>query len=135
MTKWRVLIVDDSSMIRSQLRTLLESHGVDVVEGDNGSEGLWRAREQCFDLVVSDVHMPVMDGLRMISEIRRLDGYSGTPIYVLTTDTSKQRVEDAKRAGATAWIHKPFKPDLLWQAIERALLRVRPEASLRPLDR
>src|SRR5262249_34087509 len=56
---WSILIVDDSSLIRSQLRAALEAKGVRVVEAENGSEGLWRARENIVDLVIADIHMPV----------------------------------------------------------------------------
>jgi two-component system chemotaxis response regulator CheY len=120
---WSVLLVDDSSTVRSQVRGVLEERGVTVTEAENGSEGLWRTREQQFDLIVVDVHMPVMDGLTMIQEVRKLPSYEKTPIFVLTTDASTIRAERGKQAGATAWTLKPVKPDLLWKGIERALTR------------
>lgn len=118
---WSILIVDDSSLVRSQLRAGLEAKGARVVEAENGSEGLWRARENVVDLVVADIHMPVMDGIRMVEELRKLPEYATTPIFILTSDAAAQRAEEGKRAGANAWILKPVKPDLLWKAIEKAL--------------
>jgi two-component system chemotaxis response regulator CheY len=118
---WSILIVDDSSLVRSQLRAALEAKGARIVEAENGSEGLWRARENLVDLVVADIHMPVMDGIRMVEELRKLPEYATTPIFILTSDAATTRAEEGKKAGANAWILKPVKTDLLWKAIEKAL--------------
>ena len=118
---WSILIVDDSQSARAQLRGPLEAQGVRVVEAENGQEGLWRARQETLDLVIVDVHMPVMDGLTMVQELRKLAAYATTPILVVTSDAASSRVAEGKKAGANAWILKPVKPDLLWKAIERAL--------------
>src|SRR5258706_4054140 len=118
---WSILIVDDSSLIRSQLRAALEAKGVRVVEAENGSEGLWRARENLVDLIIADIHMPVMDGIRMVEELRKIPEYTTTPIFILTSDAALSRAEEGKKAGANAWILKPVKTDLLWKAIEKAL--------------
>jgi two-component system, chemotaxis family, chemotaxis protein CheY len=118
---WSILIVDDSSLVRSQLRSALQAKGARVVEAENGSEGLWRARENLVDLVIADIHMPVMDGIRMVEELRRLPEYATTPIFILTSDAASQRADEGKKAGANAWILKPVKVDLLWKAIEKAL--------------
>jgi len=118
---WSILIVDDSGLLRSQLRGLLEVKGARVTEAQDGNEGLWRARENLFDLVLTDIHMPRMDGVRMIEELRKLPQYAVTPIFVLTSDASSLRAQDGKRAGANAWILKPLLPELLWEAIEKAL--------------
>lgn len=118
---WSILIVDDSSLVRSQLRAGLEAKGVRVVEAENGREGLWRARENIIDLVIADVHMPLMDGIRMVEELRKITEYVTTPIFILTSDAALTRAEEGKRAGANAWILKPVKMDLLWKAVERAL--------------
>lgn len=118
---WSILLVDDSALVRSQLRTALEAKGARVVEAENGREGLWRARENSIDLVVADVHMPVMDGIRMVEELRTIPEYATTPIFILTSDAASSRAEEGKKVGANAWILKPVKTDLLWKAIERAL--------------
>jgi two-component system, chemotaxis family, chemotaxis protein CheY len=118
---WSILIVDDSALVRSQLRAALEAKGARVIEAENGTEGLWRARENLVDLVVADIHMPVMDGIRMVEELRKIHEYATTPIFILTSDAATSRAEEGKKAGANAWILKPVKTDLLWKAIEKAL--------------
>jgi two-component system chemotaxis response regulator CheY len=123
MMGWSALIVDDSASLRSVLRAVLESKGVTVIEAENGSEGLSMARERAVDVIVADIHMPVMDGVRMIREIRRLEQHRHTPIFVLSTDATSGRLEEGRRAGATAWLIKPTNPELLWSGIERVLQR------------
>lgn len=123
---WTILVVDDSQMVRAQLRSALEAKGVRVLEAENGSEALWRVREHDVDLIVTDVHMPVMDGVRMIQELRKLPAHARTPIFVLTSDASSARVQDGKLAGASAWMIKPVNTDMLWKAVEKAVLRIAP---------
>ena len=117
-----ILVVDDSAAIRSQLRAAFEAKGAKVTEAENGREGLWRARSSKVDLLVVDVHMPVMDGLDMIRELRKVPEYAATPIFVLTSDAADMRLMEGKKAGATAWIIKPVNVELLWKAVERELL-------------
>jgi two-component system, chemotaxis family, chemotaxis protein CheY len=126
---WSILVVDDSFAVRTQLRVPLEAKGARVLEAENGSEGLWRARENNIDLIIVDVHMPIMDGLRMIQELRKLPAYLNTPIFVLTSDAASTRVEEGRKAGASAWILKPVRPDALWKAIEKALVGRAPVAA------
>ena len=116
-----ILVVDDSAAIRSQLRGAFEAKGAKVIEGENGQEGLWRARTTTVDLIVVDVHMPVMDGLEMIREVRKLPEYAKTPIFVLTSDAADARALEGKKAGANAWIIKPVNVELLWKAVEKKL--------------
>jgi two-component system chemotaxis response regulator CheY len=125
---WSILIVDDSAVARAQLRTAFEAKGARIVEAENGREGLWRAQAEAFDLVLSDVHMPVMDGLQMVQELRKLPGYAATPIFVLTSDAAATRASEGKKAGANAWIVKPVNPELLWKAVEKALFGKSPSS-------
>ena len=116
-----ILVVDDSAAIRAQLRTALEAKGAKVIEAENGREGLWRARSEAIDLILVDVHMPVMDGLDMIRELRNTPEYATTPIFVLTSDAADLRVTEGRKAGANAWVVKPINVDSLWKAAEREL--------------
>jgi two-component system chemotaxis response regulator CheY len=118
---WSILVVDDSATARSQLRVAFEAKGAKVLEAENGREGLWRARAEKVDLIFSDIHMPVMDGLQMIQELRKHPDYAGVPIFVLTSDAAGTRAAEGKKAGANAWIIKPINPELLWKAVEKAL--------------
>lgn len=126
-----ILIVDDSHVIRAQLRKAFEAKGARVIEAANGSEGLWRARENSVSAIVADVHMPIMDGLQMIQQIRKLPEHADTPIFVLTTDAASMRADEGKRAGATAWVVKPVMPELLWKGIEKLAFRATPATSVK----
>jgi len=118
---WSILLVDDSDTLRAPIRSALAAKGVRVIEAENGKQGLIRARTERVDLIFTDVHMPVMDGLQMVRELRTLREYATTPIFVLTSDVSRTRAEEGKNAGATGWIVKPIHPDVLWKVIEKSL--------------
>ena len=119
---WLILVVDDSANARLLLRLAFEAKGAKVIEAQNGREGLWLAGTQRIDLIFSDLRMPVMGGLQMILELRKLPEHAKTPIFVLTSDTDVSRAEEGKRAGANAWIIKSTAPDALWKVVEKALL-------------
>jgi two-component system chemotaxis response regulator CheY len=106
----RVLVVDDAAVARRELCHSLEQAGFKVTLAAEGVEGLWRAREARFDLVITDVHMPTMDGLQFLAELRQLPHYETTPVFVLTSDRSSERLSRGRQLGATAWVIKP--PDL-----------------------
>jgi two-component system chemotaxis response regulator CheY len=133
--RWSILVVDDSAAARSQLRLAFEAKGAKVIEAETGQEGLWRARAELVDLILTDVHMPVMDGLRMIQELRKEPQHATTPIFVLSSDATVARAAEGKKAGATAWIVKPIQPDLLWKAVEKALFSKRPSSLERTATR
>jgi two-component system chemotaxis response regulator CheY len=121
----RVLIVDDSEPFRRQLRGALEGAGLAVVEAAEGVEALWRVRsEDHFDLILCDIYMPAMGGLDFVREVRKLPGYSSTPIIVLTSDASRARRAEGRAAGATAWLLKPPHLPSLITSIQAALFRV-----------
>lgn len=113
----RVLVVDDSSVARRQLRQALEGVGISVSEAGEGVEALWRARQQAYDLIITDIHMPAMDGLQLLRELRKVPGNERTPVYVLTSDGSRERLAEGRAAGATAWIVKPANIPMLVDAV------------------
>jgi len=120
----KLLIVDDSTMLRDMLNYALNEGGyTDVVEAVDGVDGLEKAKAQTFDLIITDVNMPNMDGLTLIGELRKLSAYSSKPILVLTTERSDEMKAKGKAAGATGWIVKPFVPDQLLKAVNIVLSR------------
>ena len=116
-----ILAVDDSPSMRQMVRATLESAGYGVVEAADGTEALEWARKNSVDLVISDVNMPNMDGIQLVSELRALPSYRLTPLLLLTTESGQDKKLEGKRAGATGWIVKPFNPSQLLATLTRLL--------------
>lgn len=120
----KLLIVDDSTMLRDMLNYALNEGGyTDVTEAVDGVDGLAKAKMHEYDLIITDVNMPNMDGLTLISELRKVSQYTKKPILVLTTERSDEMKARGKAAGATGWIVKPFVPDQLLKAVNIVLSR------------
>lgn len=116
-----VLVVDDSTSMRQMVAFTLKSAGFSVVEGGNGQEGLQKLDGQRMDLIISDLNMPVMNGMDMIRQIRSRPQYKFTPILMLTTESQDTKKAEGKAAGATGWIVKPFNPQQLLQVVAKVL--------------
>ena len=116
-----ILTVDDSASIRQMVKITLSSAGYQVMEAGNGVEGLTRAKATPVDMVVTDLNMPVMDGLSFIRELRKLPAYKGTPIIFVTTESDLAMKQQAKEAGATGWITKPFQQPQLLAVVKKVL--------------
>ena len=95
--------------------------GHTVVSAIDGQDALDRAKEQKFDLVLTDVNMPLMDGITLTRELRALPAYRFVPILMLTTEAGQDRKLEGKAAGATGWIVKPFNPDQLIAVVKKVL--------------
>ncbi|MGB5868478.1 MAG: response regulator [Arcobacteraceae bacterium] len=120
----KLLIVDDSTMLRDMLSYALNEGGYnDVTEAVDGLDGLNKAKETDFDLVITDINMPNMDGITLVSELRSLPQYKTSPILVLTTERGDEMKSKGKASGATGWIVKPFVPDQLLKAVNIVLKR------------
>ena len=119
MTK--VLVVDDSNSIRDMVSFTLKSAGYQTVEAKDGLDGLSNAKASDFDLVISDVNMPNMDGISLCTELRKLANFKFTPILMLTTESSTDMKMRGKSAGATGWLVKPFNPEKLLATIKRVV--------------
>lgn len=116
----RVLIVDDSSNFRNLLKADLEEVGASVVDAPNGRRALAIAqRDSAFDLVITDVNMPEMDGLDFTAGLRALPGFARTPVLVLTAERAPDAKERARKIGVTAWVVKPYAKDALLAAVRR----------------
>jgi two-component system, chemotaxis family, chemotaxis protein CheY len=114
----RVLVIDDSSAVRQQIRNTLASAGFEIVEAMDGLDGLEKLRTMTdINLALCDVNMPRMTGLEMMLEVQR-EGLT-TPILMLTTEGQPSMIRRARDAGAKGWIVKPFKPELLLIAVNK----------------
>ena len=116
-----ILAVDDSASMRQMIAVTLREAGYDVVEAADGAEALEYARKHRVDLVLADVNMPNMDGIMLIAHLRTLPAYRLTPLLLLTTESSQERKQQGKQAGATGWMLKPFNPTQLLATLERVL--------------
>ena len=110
MTK-RILIVDDSATVRQVLKMTLENCGYEVLEAVDGHEALDNLAKRQIDMVMTDLHMPKLDGLALIREIRKGENNRSVPIVVLTTDSSTDKKAEGKAAGISGWVVKPFLPE------------------------
>jgi len=115
-----ILIVDDSPTARQQLRITLQGNDYTVSEAQDGEEGLRMAKAGSFDLIIADLNMPKLNGIEMITELRRVPALRDTPIFLLTTEGNPELAQKGKLAGANAWIVKPFKADILLGAVAHA---------------
>jgi len=116
-----ILAVDDSNSMRQMVTLALKQAGHDVQEAADGVEALEIAKKGAFNLVISDVNMPRMDGISLIRELRKLPSYKFTPLLMLTTESGGDKKQEGKAAGATGWIVKPFNPDQLLATVSRVL--------------
>jgi two-component system, chemotaxis family, chemotaxis protein CheY len=116
-----ILVVDDSVSMRQMISFTLKGAGYTVDEAEDGVAGLGVAKSKSFDLVLTDVNMPNMDGITLIAELRQLPAFKFTPILVLTTESGADKKAEGKAAGATGWIVKPFSPDKLLGTCKKVL--------------
>ena len=114
-----ILTIDDSASIRQMVALTLTAAGHQVVEASNGADGYSKAVAQPIDAVLTDLNMPVMNGIEFIRKYRQHPASKGVPVILLTTESDEELKREAKEAGATGWIVKPFKQDQLVAVIKK----------------
>ncbi len=107
----KVLIVDDSATVRKALESTLTGAGYAVTEADNGQNALELAESSRFDLLITDLNMPKMDGMEFVREFRKLAGCRFTPTIMLTTESNALKKIESFEIGVSGWLNKPFHPD------------------------
>jgi two-component system chemotaxis response regulator CheY len=117
----RILIVDDSLTMRQMVKMTLLRGGHAVTEATDGVKGLEEASAQNFDLVLSDVNMPFMNGIEFVRNLRKQAKYKFTPIVLVTTESAMEKKQEGKAAGATGWIVKPFAPEQLLAVVNKVM--------------
>lgn len=117
----KILAADDSVSIRQMVSHTLKEAGYQVETANDGAEALLKAKAEHFDVIISDVNMPNMDGLEFVRQLRAVPQYKFTPILMLTTETSAEKKSLGKSAGATGWIVKPFNPETLLKTLQRVI--------------
>ena len=115
----RILTVDDSTSVRQMVSFTLRKADYEVVEAVDGKDGLAKVSSGKFDLIITDLNMPNVDGIQMITAVRKLSGYSFIPILMLTTESQAEKKDAGRKAGATGWIVKPFNADQLIAVVQK----------------
>jgi two-component system chemotaxis response regulator CheY len=121
-TKRRILVVEDSASTRSLVRTILEEDAsYEVTEAQSGFDAMRLLPRSKYDLIITDINMPDVNGLVLIHFIRRSEQYRSTPLVIISTQATERDVERGKKLGADAYVPKPFTPELLRGACEKLL--------------
>ncbi|RZI44052.1 response regulator [Herbaspirillum sp. HC18] len=117
-----IMVVDDSASMRQVIGIALKGEGYSVIEGRDGKDALAQLTGQKVHLIISDVNMPVMDGITFVKEVKQMPNYKFTPILMLTTESEESKKREGQAAGARAWMVKPFKSDQLLNAVQKLCL-------------
>lgn len=117
-----VMVVDDSMSMRKALSIALQGAGYDVVEASDGRDAIGKLDGRKYNLIVSDVNMPNMDGISFVKAAKAMPNYRFTPIIMLTTESDMSKVQAGKEAGVRAWIVKPFQPPALLDAVAKLVM-------------
>lgn len=117
----RILTVDDSRTILAMLHHTLTNAGFEVLQAENGQIGLDVLKNEEVDVVITDINMPVMDGIEFIKQVRATGKHQSLPILILTTETSQDKRDQGRAAGGTGWIVKPFDPEKLISVINKVV--------------
>lgn len=119
-----ILIVDDSPAMRTFIRRVVRLSGADVdeyYEAANGEEGLAKLAEHPIDAVLTDINMPVMDGEEFVRRMRAENSFQSTPVIVISTDATLNRIHTMQSLGAVGYLQKPFGPEQLRNELDRVL--------------
>ena len=117
-----IMIVDDSSSVRQVIGITLRGAGYELIEGCDGKDALTKLDGRKVHLIISDVNMPNMDGISFVKQVKLLPNYRFTPVIMLTTESAEEKKREGQAAGAKAWVVKPFKPDVLLNAVQKLIL-------------
>lgn len=117
-----IMIVDDSASIRMVVGIALRGAGYEVIEAQDGKDAIGKLTGQKVHLIISDVNMPVMDGITFVRNVKQMPSYRFTPIIMLTTESDESKKREGQAAGAKAWVVKPFKPEQMLGAVQKLCL-------------
>ncbi len=117
-----IMIVDDSASMRRVVGIALKGAGYDLIEGCDGKDALSKLTGQKVHMIISDVNMPIMDGITFLKAIKQMPAYKFTPVIMLTTESEESKKREGQAAGARAWVVKPFQPEQLIGAVQRLCL-------------
>lgn len=114
----KIMTVDDSPTVRHILNMTLSEAGYQVVEAIDGEDAVNMLAQTDIDLLVTDLNMPNMDGVELIKRVRQQPGKRFMPIIMLTAEAQQEMKTEGKKAGASGWITKPFRPEQLLSVVK-----------------
>lgn len=124
MTNYKVLVVEDSPTMRQLIVFALKRiRGFQIAEANDGVDGLKKLSADKYDLILTDINMPIMDGLKLVNLVRSNEAYKDVPIIIITTEGAKEDRERAMALGANAYITKPIQSTALLSTV-RDLLKL-----------
>jgi two-component system chemotaxis response regulator CheY len=115
----RILTVDDSASVRQMVGFTLRKAGYEVLEAVDGRDALARIAKEQFNMIITDLNMPNVDGIQLIAAVRKLPACAFLPILMLTTESQPEKKDAGRKAGATGWIVKPFNAEHLVAAVQK----------------
>ncbi len=121
---YNILIVDDSAPMRAVIKKVVKASGFNsgqIYEASNGKEALGLLEREWLDIVLTDYNMPEMDGLMLLKEMQKHETFRSIPVVMITTEGSRQRVEEFLEKGAMAYIKKPFSPEEIKDKLNRIM--------------
>lgn len=117
--KKKIMVVEGSDSMRQSVSYALEDSGYSVVTAVNGQDALERMKDGPPSLVITNLEMPVMDGIELIKQMRAVDGYRMLPVILLTSEDQDDKRQDGRMAGASAWVTNPFRPEELLKLVSQ----------------
>lgn len=121
MSKKKVLVIDDDLVVEKLVTTLLQSRSYNVITASDGVKGLEKAKNECPDLILLDIVMPIMDGYEVCDELKKDKDTKEIPIIMLTSEESREAIKSAYQAGANDYIVKPIILTMLLTKIDKFL--------------
>lgn len=122
MTAYKVLVVEDSPTMRQLIVFALKRiRGFQIFEANDGVDGLKKLSADKFDLIVTDINMPIMDGLKLVSMVRNDPHYKETPIIIITTEGATEDRERALALGANEYITKPIQTTQILETVKKLM--------------
>lgn len=121
---YNILLVDDSKTIRSVIAKTLDIAGVEIsnlYQAANGNEGLEILRSEWIDIVFADINMPVMGGMEMVAEMQKEGMLESIPVVIVSTEGSRQRIDELMEMGVKDYLRKPFTPEQLKEVVDKLL--------------
>ena len=116
-----IMTVDDSASVRMMVNFTLSELGFEIVEAANGKDALEKLEKKPVHMLITDINMPELDGISLVRKVRESSSHRFIPIIVLTTESQDEKKKEGKKAGATGWIVKPFKPEQLIAVVRKVL--------------